>query len=36
VLNPVRQAKRFDPRGEYVRRYVPERAERAQPALFGA
>ncbi|MFC4537044.1 cryptochrome/photolyase family protein [Sphaerisporangium dianthi] len=26
VLNPVRQAKRFDPEGEYVRRYVPELA----------
>jgi len=24
VLNPLRQARRFDPRGEYVRRYVPE------------
>ena len=24
VLNPLRQAQRFDPRGEYVRRYVPE------------
>ena len=24
VLNPVRQARRFDPRGEYVRRHVPE------------
>jgi deoxyribodipyrimidine photo-lyase len=24
VLNPLRQAHRFDPRGEYVRRYVPE------------
>ncbi len=24
VLNPTRQAKRFDPDGEYVRRYVPE------------
>ena len=24
VLNPVRQAERFDPEGEYVRRYVPE------------
>jgi deoxyribodipyrimidine photo-lyase len=24
VLNPVRQAERFDPRGEYVRRYLPE------------
>jgi deoxyribodipyrimidine photo-lyase len=24
VLNPLRQAKRFDPEGAYVRRYVPE------------
>lgn len=24
VLNPLRQAERFDPDGEYVRRYVPE------------
>jgi deoxyribodipyrimidine photo-lyase len=24
VLNPVRQAKRFDPDGVYVRRYLPE------------
>lgn len=24
VLNPLRQAARFDPRGDYVRRYVPE------------
>ncbi len=24
VLNPIRQATRFDPDGEYVRRYVPE------------
>jgi deoxyribodipyrimidine photo-lyase len=24
VLNPLRQAYRFDPQGEYVRRYVPE------------
>ncbi|HWJ51230.1 MAG TPA: deoxyribodipyrimidine photo-lyase [Solirubrobacteraceae bacterium] len=24
VLNPLRQAKRFDPRGDYVRRHVPE------------
>ncbi|MFF4991021.1 cryptochrome/photolyase family protein [Streptosporangium saharense] len=24
VVNPLAQAKRFDPRGEYVRRYVPE------------
>ncbi|WP_411084474.1 cryptochrome/photolyase family protein [Streptomyces sp. cmx-18-6] len=27
VLNPVVQGKRFDPRGEYVRRWVPELAE---------
>ncbi|HSS04454.1 MAG TPA: deoxyribodipyrimidine photo-lyase [Solirubrobacterales bacterium] len=26
VLNPVRQANRFDPDGEYVRRFVPELA----------
>jgi deoxyribodipyrimidine photo-lyase len=26
VLNPVRQAERFDPEGRYVRRYVPELA----------
>ena len=30
VLNPTRQAKRFDPSGDYVRRYVPELEE----ALF--
>jgi deoxyribodipyrimidine photo-lyase len=24
VLNPLRQARRFDPRGDYVRRWVPE------------
>jgi deoxyribodipyrimidine photo-lyase len=24
VINPLRQAERFDPEGEYVRRYVPE------------
>ena len=26
ILNPIRQAKRFDPHGDYVRRYVPELA----------
>jgi deoxyribodipyrimidine photo-lyase len=26
VLNPLRQAQRFDPSGDYVRRYVPELA----------
>jgi deoxyribodipyrimidine photo-lyase len=29
VLNPIRQARRFDPDGEYVRRYVPELASLA-------
>jgi deoxyribodipyrimidine photo-lyase len=24
VMNPLRQAQRFDPAGDYVRRYVPE------------
>ena len=27
VLNPIRQARRFDPNGEYVRHHVPELAE---------
>lgn len=27
VLNPLSQAKRYDPRGDYVRRYVPELAD---------
>jgi deoxyribodipyrimidine photo-lyase len=27
VFNPLRQAGRFDPDGDYVRRYVPELAE---------
>ena len=27
VLNPLRQARRFDPDGRYVRRYLPELAE---------
>jgi deoxyribodipyrimidine photo-lyase len=26
VFNPLRQAERFDPQGDYVRRYVPELA----------
>jgi len=26
IFNPIRQARRFDPDGEYVRRYVPELA----------
>ena len=41
VLNPLRQARRFDPAGDYVRRYVPELAGvpgRAvhEPWLLGA
>jgi deoxyribodipyrimidine photo-lyase len=24
VLNPLRQAERFDPNGDYVRRHIPE------------
>jgi deoxyribodipyrimidine photo-lyase len=31
VLNPLRQAARFDPRGDYVRRYVPELASLRAP-----
>ena len=31
VLNPLRQAARFDPDGEYVRRYVPELASLGAP-----
>jgi deoxyribodipyrimidine photo-lyase len=34
VLNPVRQARRFDPRGEYVRRYVPELREVPDERIF--
>jgi deoxyribodipyrimidine photo-lyase len=33
VLNPLRQAARFDPGGEYVRRYVPELAAVAGGAV---
>lgn len=33
VLNPLRQAERFDPDGEYVRRYVPELAGIDGPAV---
>lgn len=33
VLNPVTQAKRYDPDGEYVRRWVPELADVAGPAV---
>jgi deoxyribodipyrimidine photo-lyase len=33
MLNPLRQAARFDPDGEYVRRYVPELASLAAPHI---
>jgi deoxyribodipyrimidine photo-lyase len=34
VLNPVRQAKRFDPDGAYVRRYLPELEQVPGKAIF--
>ncbi len=34
VLNPVRQAERFDPGGEYVRRYLPELERVRGKAIF--
>ncbi|HEY2478159.1 MAG TPA: deoxyribodipyrimidine photo-lyase [Solirubrobacterales bacterium] len=34
VLNPVRQAERFDPDGTYVRRWVPELASVRGKAIF--
>ena len=34
VLNPVRQAKRFDPHGLYVRRYLPELESVRGKAIF--
>jgi deoxyribodipyrimidine photo-lyase len=34
VLNPVRQAERFDPEGEYVRRYLPELEPVRGKAIF--
>ncbi|GAA4613860.1 cryptochrome/photolyase family protein [Saccharopolyspora hordei] len=33
VLNPIRQAERYDPNGDYVRRYVPELKELPAKAL---
>ncbi|MGW1678878.1 cryptochrome/photolyase family protein [Saccharopolyspora sp. NPDC002376] len=33
VLNPVRQAERYDPAGEYIRRYVPELRDLPAKAL---
>jgi deoxyribodipyrimidine photo-lyase len=34
VLNPLRQASRFDHKGDYVRRYVPELAILAAPCIY--
>lgn len=34
VFNPVRQARRFDRAGDYIRRYVPELAGVASPRIF--
>ena len=34
VLNPVRQAQRFDPHGVYVRRYLPELEQVRGKAIF--
>ncbi len=34
VLNPVRQAERFDPAGHYVRRYLPELEQVRGKAIF--
>ena len=33
VLNPLLQAERYDPHGDYVRRYVPELAGIQGPAV---
>jgi deoxyribodipyrimidine photo-lyase len=33
VMNPLRQARRFDPSGDYVRRYVPELAGLPAPMI---
>ena len=33
MFNPVRQSERFDPKGEYIRRYVPELADVDAPAI---
>ena len=33
IFNPVTQGQRFDPDGEYVRRWVPADEERPEPML---
>jgi deoxyribodipyrimidine photo-lyase len=34
IFNPVTQAERFDPTGDYIRRWVPELAKLQPPAIF--
>jgi deoxyribodipyrimidine photo-lyase len=34
IFNPVSQARRFDPQGRYVRRWLPELSAVPEPALF--
>jgi deoxyribodipyrimidine photo-lyase len=34
IFNPSLQASKFDPNGDYIRRYVPERASEDTEALF--
>jgi len=33
IMNPLRQAHRFDPAGDYVRRYVPELAAHSRTSI---
>ncbi|MGI9621209.1 MAG: cryptochrome/photolyase family protein [Acidimicrobiales bacterium] len=33
IMNPTTQAKRIDPRGDYIRKWVPELAELSAPAV---
>jgi deoxyribodipyrimidine photo-lyase len=34
IFNPVTQAEKFDPEGDYIRRWVPELAKLQPPAIF--
>jgi deoxyribodipyrimidine photo-lyase len=34
IFNPVTQAEKFDPEGDYIRRWVPELAKLEPPAVF--
>ena len=33
IMNPVSQSRRFDPAGDYIRRYIPELASLGGPAI---